>query len=108
MREEAYKVTPDQLLAESALQPANDIWDLGYKSTSDEEDNDSDDEEDYGKITYPKARGQSTEKADTDKADTKASKVTPITEDVCYKLIQKDKGLLKRDLQARLDRVRYQ
>jgi len=34
----------------------NDIWDLDYKSTSDEEDNDSSDEDDYGKVTYPKPR----------------------------------------------------
>ena len=28
----------------------SDIWDIGYKSTSDEEDNDSDDEDDYGNV----------------------------------------------------------
>ena len=56
IREEAYKVTPTQLLNESALTPNNDIWDLDYKSTSDEEDNDSSDEDEYGKVVYPKPR----------------------------------------------------
>lgn len=38
------------------LKPDNDIWDQDYKSTSDEEDNDSSDEEEYGKVQYPKPR----------------------------------------------------
>lgn len=59
IREDAYKVTPDQLLNDTPLTPKNDVWDLDYKSTSDEEDNDSSDEEEYGKVTYPKPRLQS-------------------------------------------------
>ena len=58
MREEAYKLTAKNLL-EASLNTSNrvqDIWDLDYKSTSDEEDNDSEDEDAYGKVTYPKPR----------------------------------------------------
>jgi hypothetical protein len=51
MREEAYKVLPSDLLKEDRA-----IWDLDYKSTSDEEDNDSADEEAYGNVSYPKPR----------------------------------------------------
>jgi len=57
MRDEAYAITSKSLLQpNSALKPNNDIWDIDYKSTSDEEDNDSSDEEDYGKLQYPKVK----------------------------------------------------
>ena len=60
MREEAYKLKPSDLLAEEqATNKVKDIWDLDYKSTSDEEDNDSADEEAYGNTSYPKPRLQS-------------------------------------------------
>ena len=58
MREEAYSITAKNLL-DASLNTSNkvqDIWDLDYKSTSDEEDNDSEDEDSYGKVTYPKPR----------------------------------------------------
>jgi len=43
MRDEAYALSINSLLQPtSALKPDNDIWDIDYKSTSDEED--------YGKI----------------------------------------------------------
>ena len=47
IRQEASKVTVAQLLAsdKNGLNHQNDIWELDYKSTSDEEDNDSSDEE---------------------------------------------------------------
>ena len=57
MREEALNMTTKQLLQPAtALTPCNDIWDQDYKSTSDDEDNDSSDEDEYGKVTYPKPR----------------------------------------------------
>jgi hypothetical protein len=43
-----------------------DIWDLDYKSTSDEEDNDSADEEAYGNISYPKPRSQPPQEKDSE------------------------------------------
>ena len=45
MREEALSTKIEQLLDEKTcvLTGQKNIWDLGYKSTSDEEDNDSDD-----------------------------------------------------------------
>jgi len=48
MREEALKVTPQELLENSPFS-SGDIWDIDYKSTSDEEDNDSDEDEMYNK-----------------------------------------------------------
>ena len=57
MREEAYKLKPSDLQAEEqSTNKVKDIWDLDYKSTSDEEDNDSADEEAYGNTSYPKPR----------------------------------------------------
>lgn len=55
IRDEASKTTVQQLLEPASSCP-EDIWDLDYKSTSDEEDNDSSDEDDYGKVSYPKPR----------------------------------------------------
>ena len=52
MREKAFSVTPKNLMEASqnlSTEKVQDIWDLDYKSTSDEEDNDSEDEDSYGK-----------------------------------------------------------
>ena len=69
---------------------SNQIWDLDYKSTSDEEDNDSDESDD----DYPvKKKGKDIKKK------------LP-QEDVIMKLIDKDKGLVRRDLEARLERIK--
>ena len=48
LREVALQMTTNELLeldGNQSLSRVRDIWDLDYKSTSDEEDNDSDDED---------------------------------------------------------------
>ena len=89
MREDAAALTKEQLMAvsKSDLSSQNDIWDLDYKSTSDEEDNDSSDEEDYGKVSYPKPRLHS-EPATEKKKEEKKKKVKGFDkDDVIMKLI---------------------
>ena len=56
MREESYKLKSSDLLTDQAINRVKDIWDIDYKSTSDEEDNDSADEQAYGNVSYPKPR----------------------------------------------------
>lgn len=44
--------TPEQLYAANKESiRIRDVWDFDYRSSSDEEDNDSEDEENYGKLT---------------------------------------------------------
>lgn len=65
------------------------MWDIDYKSTSDEEDNDSDEEE------YPKAHSKP-----------KEEKQKPsLMDDMAMQIIASDKALVRRDLEARLKRV---
>lgn len=67
------------------------MWDIDYKSTSDEEDNDSDEEE------YPKAHSKPKEDKKKDKPS--------LMDDMAMKIIASDKALVRRDLEARLKRV---
>lgn len=108
MREEAYKLTPDNLLNEQSINRVKDIWDLDYKSTSDEEDNDSADEEAYGNVSYPKPRLQSEGSQQPEQPEEKKKPEKKVVEDVVSKLIEKDKALVRRDLEARLARVKRQ
>lgn len=62
---------------------------MGYKSTSDEEDNDSDDNTQKPRLAK----------------DYEPQKEEPKKEDVIMKLIEKDRALVRRDLEARLARV---
>lgn len=120
MREEALSMTTKQLLQPATpLTPCNDIWDQDYKSTSDEEDNDSSDEDEYGKVTYPKPRLHSEPainglgeadaakqgEGDEKKQEEAPKKEKPKEVDVIMKLIGSDKSLVRRDLEARLARV---
>lgn len=112
MREEAAKITVDHLNnSDSKLTNQNEIWEIDYKSTSDEEDNDSSDEDEYGKVQYPKPRiasapgsgGEELGKLEEEKESKKEKKVK---DDVVSQIIQKDRKLVIRDLEARLKRIR--
>jgi len=83
----------------------NDIWELDYKSTSDEEDNDSSDEDEYGKVQYPKPRIQS-EGSDPVPVKEEKKQEKKQSEDVIMKIIGKDRALIRRDLEARLQRIK--
>lgn len=90
-----------------------DIWDVDYKSTSDEEDNDSEEDE-YGnafpkpkQFTDPEKRKEY-EKEKEKKANEARIKKYQNSSDVVAELIAKDKALVRRDLEARLSRVKYQ
>lgn len=55
MREDSMATTPEQLYAANNESiRIRDVWDFDYRSSSDEEDNDSEDEDNYGKVQYPK------------------------------------------------------
>jgi hypothetical protein len=62
LRRAALEITPAALLAQKeeakdtkdAIRPPRDIWEVDYKSTSDEEDNDSEEDE-YGNA-FPKPK----------------------------------------------------
>lgn len=97
MRKEALEITPDHLLRNNSLSNENDIWDVEYKSTSDEEDNDTDEEE------YPKVNSR-IKTAEEQKIATEKS-IETLKEDVVMKIMNKDKALLRRDLSARLKRI---
>jgi hypothetical protein len=107
MREESYKLKSSDLLIEQSINRVKDVWDLDYKSTSDEEDNDSADEQAYGNVSYPKPRLQSEGSGIEEKKEEKKSS-KDLVEDVVTKLIEKDKALIRRDLEARLARVKRQ
>ena len=79
MREEAYQKNE-----------FGDVWDIDYKSTSDEEDNDSDDEDDVKK------------KPRLSNVETQPKKDV----DVVMELIKHDGKLVKRHLEAKLARIR--
>ena len=64
MREDSMATTSQQFYAANKNSiRIRDIWDLDYRSSSDEEDNDSEDEDNYGKVQYPKCEFQKTEDA---------------------------------------------
>lgn len=111
LREEAINTTPQDFINQSeddnsSLSRVKDVWHLNYKSTTDEEDNDSDESDEIVK-QYPKmanGNGQSTgSKKVSKKVDKPKDEV-----DVIMKLIEKDKSLVRRDLEARLARIRFQ
>jgi hypothetical protein len=97
LRKEVMETSIAYIMQDSPLTNQRDIWDLDYKDTSDEEDNDSQDEDDYPKIAN-KPRINNSEPEQTKKAK---------PEDVVMKIISRDKSLVRRDLEARLKRIRH-
>lgn len=65
-----------------------DVWDLDYKSSSDEEDNDSSDDEESNKHSLFKKEPK------------------PVEKDVVMELINSDRKLVRRELEARLARIK--
>eukprot|EP00347_Sterkiella_histriomuscorum_P010279 403376910 len=83
-----------------------EIWDVDYLTTSDEEDNDTE-EEDSSSSSEDEQKEQQVQDLNVPKHHDKpkqnnSKKRKPQPKDVVYKLVEQDPELSKRDLQARL------